>query len=52
MIWDYVQFKLARVETREKVIWEHWPEGKVWDFVLTRASVFDVRLAQGLTRIG
>ncbi len=52
MIWDYVQFKLARVDTREKVIWEHWPEGKVWDFVLTRASVFDVRLAQGLTRTG
>jgi hypothetical protein len=35
MICDYVQFKLARVDTRGKVIWEHRPEGKVWDFVLT-----------------
>jgi len=52
MISDYVQFKLARVDTREKVIWEHQPEGQVWDFVLTRASVVDVQLAQGLTRIG
>ena len=35
MICDYVQFKLSRVDTRGKVIWEHRPEGKVWDFVLT-----------------
>jgi hypothetical protein len=35
MIYDYVQFKLARVNTHGKVIWEHRPEGKVWDFVLT-----------------
>ena len=35
MICDYVRFKLSRVDTRGKVIWEHSPEGKVWDFVLT-----------------
>lgn len=35
MICDYVQFKLSRVDTRGNVIWEHRPEGKVWDFVLT-----------------
>jgi outer membrane protein assembly factor BamB len=35
MICDYVQFKLSRVDTHGKVIWEHRPEGKVWDFVLT-----------------
>ncbi|MDG2131586.1 MAG: PQQ-binding-like beta-propeller repeat protein [Fuerstiella sp.] len=35
MICDYVQFKLSRVDTRGKVIWEHRPEGKVWDFILT-----------------
>jgi hypothetical protein len=35
MICDYVKFKLSRVDTRGKVIWEHRPEGKVWDFVLT-----------------
>ena len=35
MICDYVQFKLSRVDTHGKVIWEHRPQGKVWDFVLT-----------------
>ena len=35
MICDYVQFKLARVDKRGNVIWEHRPVGKVWDFVLT-----------------
>jgi hypothetical protein len=35
MICDYVQFKLSRVDTHGKVIWEHRPEGRVWDFVLT-----------------
>ena len=34
MICDYVQFKLARVDKRGKVVWEHNPPGKVWDFVL------------------
>ncbi len=34
MICDYVQFKLARVDRRGRVVWEHKPEGKVWDFVL------------------
>ena len=34
MICDYVQFKLARVDRQGKVIWEHRPAGKVWDFVL------------------
>ncbi len=35
MICDYVRFKLSKVDRRGKVIWEHTPEGKVWDFVLT-----------------
>ncbi|MFP6765229.1 MAG: hypothetical protein VB858_16495 [Planctomycetaceae bacterium] len=35
MICDYVRFRLSRVDRRGKVIWEHSPEGKVWDFVLT-----------------
>ena len=35
MICDYVRFKLSRVDQRGKIIWEHTPEGKVWDFVLT-----------------
>ena len=35
MICDYVQFKLSRVDTAGKVVWEHRPAGKVWDFVLT-----------------
>ena len=35
MICDYVQFKLARVDERGRILWEHRPEGKVWDFVLT-----------------
>ena len=35
MICDYVRFKLSRVDKRGNVIWEHRPEGKVWDFVLT-----------------
>lgn len=35
MVCDYVQFKLARVSRDGRVAWEHTPEGKVWDFVLT-----------------
>ena len=35
MICDYVRFKLSRVDKRGKVIWEHSPAGKVWDFVIT-----------------
>ncbi|MEK6247785.1 MAG: hypothetical protein N2C12_06365 [Planctomycetales bacterium] len=35
MICDYVRFKLSRVDKRGKIIWEHSPEGKVWDFVIT-----------------
>lgn len=34
MICDYVRFKLSRVDKRGKVIWEHLPAGKVWDFVI------------------
>jgi len=34
MICDYVQFKLFRVDKCGKVIWEHSPAGKVWDFVV------------------
>ena len=35
MICDYVRFKLSRVDKSGNIIWEHVPEGKVWDFVLT-----------------
>jgi hypothetical protein len=35
MICDYVRFKLSRVDKHGKIIWEHSPEGKVWDFVIT-----------------
>ena len=35
MICDYVRFKLSKVDKRGKVVWEHTPKGKVWDFVLT-----------------
>ncbi len=35
MICDYVRFKLSKVDKRGKIIWEHSPEGKVWDFVIT-----------------
>ena len=35
MICDYVRFKLSRVDKRGRIIWEHSPEGKVWDFVIT-----------------
>jgi len=35
MICDYVGGKLYRVDKRGKIIWEHTPEGRVWDFVLT-----------------
>ena len=35
MVCDYVRFKLSRVDKRGKIIWEHSPAGKVWDFVLT-----------------
>ena len=34
MICDYVRFKLSRVNQQGTVVWEHSPEGKVWDFVL------------------
>jgi hypothetical protein len=34
MICDYVRFKLSRVDRSGKVVWEHSPAGKVWDFVL------------------
>ncbi|WP_298868997.1 hypothetical protein [uncultured Gimesia sp.] len=35
MICDYEGGKLYRVDKRGKIIWEHRPEGRVWDFVLT-----------------
>ena len=35
MICDYVRFKLSKVDKLGKIIWEHSPEGKVWDFVIT-----------------
>ena len=35
MICDYVRFKLSKVDKHGRVIWEHSPEGKVWDFVIT-----------------
>ena len=35
MICDYVRFKLSRVDKQGKIIWEHQPEGRVWDFVIT-----------------
>ncbi len=35
MICDYGGGKLCRVNNRGKIIWEHRPEGRVWDFVLT-----------------
>ena len=35
MVCDYVRFKLSRVNKLGEVIWEHSPEGKVWDFVMT-----------------
>lgn len=35
MICDYVRFNLSKVDKSGKIIWEHTPEGKVWDFVLT-----------------
>lgn len=35
MICDYVQFKLSKVDRHGKVVWEHRPEAKVWDFVLS-----------------
>ena len=35
MICDYEAGKLCRVDKRGKIIWEHRPEGRVWDFVLT-----------------
>jgi hypothetical protein len=34
LICDYVEFKLAKVNTQGEVVWEHKPPGKVWDFVL------------------
>ena len=34
MICDYVRGRLYRVDKRGKIIWEHRPEGRVWDFVL------------------
>ena len=38
MICDYVRFKLSKVDKQGKVIWEHTPVGKVWDFVITDDS--------------
>jgi len=35
MICDYVGGKLCRVDKLGKITWEHQPEGRVWDFVLT-----------------
>jgi len=35
MVCDYVGGKLCRVDKRGKITWEHRPEGRVWDFVLT-----------------
>ena len=34
MICDYVRFKLSRVDKSGNVVWQHSPEGKVWDFVM------------------
>ena len=36
MICDYVKFGLYKVDKSGKVIWEHHPEGRVWDFVITK----------------
>ncbi|MBT4692531.1 MAG: twin-arginine translocation signal domain-containing protein [Planctomycetaceae bacterium] len=35
MICDYVRFKLFKIDMHGKIVWEHSPQGKVWDFVVT-----------------
>jgi hypothetical protein len=36
LVCDYLKFELYKVDRQGKIIWQHKPEGKVWDFVLTK----------------
>ena len=36
IVCDYVQFELYKINKKGEITWEHKPQGKVWDFVLTK----------------
>ena len=38
MICDYVKFQLCKMNKAGKITWQHKPESKVWDFVLTKEN--------------